>query len=251
MMGYTHAAIGAAGALAVASLNGSESPEIYLTAAIAGALGGVVVDIDTKDQRKDPKVTDAGRTRLATIGLVVLGLLLDIATDGTIISSIVSRQYFAMGGVIAFIVLMIIGHNTEHRTFSHSLLFSALTSVCIYFIYPQATIYYLVGEVLHLLLDMLNYPYKNHGIWLLYPIKTGRGIAFELCKSARTGNKICYFIGIISFAAISIYYMWTIGDTDKIASPIIVLVYIVVAFHFVRRKSEKEQRHIMHMRGEL
>jgi hypothetical protein len=37
----------------------------------------------------------------------------------------------------------------------------------------------------------------------------------------------------------------------KAIAPAVVLVYMVVAMHFVRRKSEKEQRHIMHMRGEL
>lgn len=37
----------------------------------------------------------------------------------------------------------------------------------------------------------------------------------------------------------------------KAVAPAAVLIYVVVAMHFVRQKSEKEQRHIMHMRGEL
>lgn len=77
MMGYTHAAIGAAGALSLAALNGDGSPVLYITATVAGALGGVAVDIDTRDNLKNPKVTDAGRTRLATAGLLVISILLD------------------------------------------------------------------------------------------------------------------------------------------------------------------------------
>jgi len=36
----------------------------------------------------------------------------------------------------------------------------------------------------------------------------------------------------------------------KAIAPVVVLIYMVVAMHFVRQKSEKEQRHIMHMPGE-
>ena len=117
--------------------------------------------------------------------------------------------------------------------------------------YPDAATYCFVGGVLHLLFDMLNNPFNNHGVWLLYPIKTGKGIAFGICKAARTGNKICYFAGIILFVGMSAFYFWRIGDVMKAIAPAVVLIYMVVAMHFVRQKSEKEQRHIMHMRGEL
>jgi hypothetical protein len=49
----------------------------------------------------------------------------------------------------------------------------------------------------------------------------------------------------------SAFYFWRIGDVMKAIAPAVVLIYMVVAMHFVRQKSEKEQRHIMHMRGEL
>lgn len=77
MMGYTHAAISAAGALSIAALNGDGSPALYITAALAGAVGGVAVDIDTRDNLTNPKVTDAGRTRLAIVGLLGISILLD------------------------------------------------------------------------------------------------------------------------------------------------------------------------------
>lgn len=60
MMGYTHAAIGAAGALSLAALNGDGSPALYITASLAGALGGVAIDIDTRDNLTNPKVQMRG-----------------------------------------------------------------------------------------------------------------------------------------------------------------------------------------------
>ena len=251
MMGYTHAAIGAAGALSLAALNGNGSPTIYITASLAGALGGVAVDIDTRDNLTNPKITDAGRTRLAIVGLLGISILLDWFFKTGILMTAISRQYTALTGLIVFAVALLIGVFSPRRTFSHSLLFIAITTIGVYCIYPDAATYYFVGGVLHLLFDMLNNPFNNHGVWLLYPIKTGKGIALGICKAARTGNKICYFAGIILFVGMSVFYFWRIGDVMKAISPAIVLVYMVVAMHFVRQKSEKEQRHIMHMRGEL
>ena len=163
----------------------------------------------------------------------------------------ISRQHTALTGLIVFAVVLLIGFLSPHRTFSHSLLFIAITTIGVYCIYPDAATYYFVGGVLHLLFDMLNNPYNNHGVWLLYPIKTGKGIALGICKAARTGNKSCYFAGIILFVGMSAFYFWRIGDVMKAIAPAVVLIYMVVAIHFVRQKSEKEQRHIMHMRGEL
>lgn len=251
MMGYTHATIGAAGAVSLAALYGDGSTACNITASIAGALGGVVVDIDTRDNLTNPKVTDAGRTRIAIMGLLGISILVDWVFKTGIITTTLSRQYTALIGLIVFAVPLLIGFFSSHRTFSHSLLFVVITSIGVYCIYPVAVTYYFIGGVLHLLFDMLNNPFNNHGVWLLYPIKTGKGIAFGICKAARKGNKICYFAGIIMFVGMSAFYFWKVGDAIKVIAPAIILVYMIVAMHFVRQKSEKEQRHIMHMRGEL
>jgi inner membrane protein len=251
MMGYTHAVIGACGAITLATISGNWSAETYMIASVAGALGGTAIDIDTKDRITNPKVTDAGRTRLAVIGLVAFGVIMDFVLKTGIIREIVSRQYYSLGGMVAFIILGTIGSFTPHRTFSHSLLFILLTSLCIGFVYPTAMKYYFIGSILHLLLDMLNNPYNGHGIWLLYPLKRGNGIALRLCQAARKGNKAFYFVGIVLFAIVSVFYMWLIGDIQRTIMPVLILAYATIVMHFVRKKSEKEQRHIMHMRGEL
>ena len=57
MMGYTHAAIGAAGGLAAAVIlsEGEATSALYVTATVAGIVGGIAVDADVIDQRGDKR----------------------------------------------------------------------------------------------------------------------------------------------------------------------------------------------------
>ena len=251
MMGYTHAAIGAGGALAAAILSsqGKPSPELYVVAAVAGVLGGIIVDADVVDKKVPSKVTDGSRSRLVGIGILIAGLLLDAGLNMGILSGIMERHNNALGGTAALLILGIIAHLigriVGHRTFSHSLWFIGLTTLSIYFICPIATGYFFIGAILHLLLDLLNNQAPNrdgswHGVWLLYPIKKGNGIALRKCKAFGTGNTAFYFIGIILFVLSTGYYVWLIQDSELMAVPIILLIIAVLALHFVRRKSEKE-----------
>lgn len=250
MMDYTHVAWGAAGAVSLAALGGDGSSGTYVMAAVAGALGGAAVDIEVKDQLSNPKVTDAGRTRLAVLGLIGLGVLADWIFKLGTISKIIDSGYVALGGVIAFLIFMVICHFTPHRTFTHSLFFIAISGVCVGAVYPDAAIYYAVGALLHVILDMFNHKViEGHGIWLLYPIKFGDGIALKLCKAGGTGNKVLYFIGLVLFALGTAMYVYRFKDNGNIIAPIIVAVYIIVVLHFVRIKSERELRHIAHMHG--
>lgn len=251
MMGYTHAAIGAAGGLAAAILFGATdaTPALYVTATIAGAIGGVAVDADVIDQREGRIVTDGSRSRLAVIGLLIVGLLLDIGAEMGILSSILSKSDNARIGFFGFLILFLIanliGRFVGHRTFSHSLWFILLTTVCITLGYPVAGGYYFLGAILHLLFDLLNHQAPNkdgtwHGVWLLYPIKLGKGIALKKCKAFGTGNTTIYFLSMILYVALSIYYVRLMGSVEQAVAPVILLVATIVILHFVRRKSEKE-----------
>ena len=251
MMGYTHAVVGAAGAVMMACLCHDGTPEQYFLATVAGTLGGISADIDVKDNFKNPKVTEAIRTKISVLGLLVLAVVLDFIFKIGALDSILSRQYLALGGVIMFCLLLLIGYFTEHRTFTHSLTFVILTSLCMFFVYPKAVIYYSIGCLSHIILDIFNYKFRNHGVWLLFPLKIGNGIAFGLCKSGRIGNKVLYFIGLSLFLIASVAYMFLMKDLLKSLLLSILCIYIPIVMHFVRRKSEKEQRHIMHIKGEL
>ena len=218
MMGYTHAAIGAAGGLAAAIIlsEGNASSELYVTATVAGIIGGITVDADVIDERGVKKVTDGSRSRLAAIGILIVGLLLDVGFELGILSSILSASSnvrIGLGGfIILFLIANLIGRIVGHRTFSHSLWFIVLTTVCFAMIYPAAGGYFFLGAILHLLFDLLNWNAPNkdgtwHGVWLFYPIKRGEGIALKKCKASGEGNKALYFTAIIVDIVLTIYYI--------------------------------------------
>lgn len=251
MMGYTHAVVGASGALAYALSNGDYTPELYAVAVVAGTLGGVLVDIDTRDHKTNPKVTDASRSRYAALGLLLLGIIIGLFTQAKILMECFIEPSVLIFGLFSFILICIIGFFTPHRTFSHSLLFIVVSTISISLICIRTLEYYFIGALLHLILDMLNNPYQQHGIWLFYPLKTGKGIAFGMCKAARTGNKIIYFMGLFIFLFLSSIYILQMKDIVNAIIPCIIILYMVMVLHFVRKKSEKEQRHIMHIKGEI
>ena len=248
MMGYTHAAIGAGGALALADFLGHTTPDAFLLATVAGAVGGIAPDIDVKDSRK---VKDGTRSRIMVFIIAIIGLSLGQLLGYGTLSGMIQRKYAALLGLVIFIALLVAGHFTEHRTFTHSLLFLILTTGCIYSIAPAMTIYYFVGCLLHIVLDMLNNRFNQHGVWLLYPIKTGKGIALGLCKAARLGNKIFYFVGIALYIVAGTWCVMQFYEGQDCIAPAIMSLVVLVTLHYARAKSEKEQRHLMHISGEL
>ena len=244
MMGYTHIALGAAIALSTAVVGDDISPSVFIVATIAGEIGGIVPDIDMKDTSK---ITDAGRSRVASVILLGLGIGLDYFLKLGIYNEIISRGYYSIVGLVAFILLLFIGSRTPHRSFSHSALFVLITSIAFFLIYPPSLPYYFTGITLHIILDMFN----KQGVYLLYPIKLGNGFALGLCKSNRIANKVFYFIGVILLISASAMYFEQIISWEQSIAPAIILVATVLILHFVRKKSEKEIRHIMHINKEL
>lgn len=253
MMGYTHAAIGAAGGLAAAIIlsEGDVTSALYVTATVAGILGGISVDADVIDQRDEKVITDGSRSRLAAIEILIVGLLLDAGFKMGIISNILSAPNKVWMGIAGFIILFLIAHLIGriigHRTFSHSLWFILLTTACIALVYPAAGGYFFLGSILHLLFDLLNYQAPNkdgtwHGVWLFYPIKRGNGIALRKCKAYSKGNRSLYFTAILLYVVMTIYYVVRMGSIKQAVAPIILLIVTVIILHIVRRKSEKELR---------
>ena len=254
MMGYTHAAVGAAGGLAAAILlkDGEATSALYVTSTVAGIIGGIVVDADVIDDRREERqVTDGSRSRLAAIGILVVGLLLDVVFKMGTINSILSAPNMVLIGFAGFIILFLIAHligkKVGHRTFSHSLWFILLTTTCIALIYPAAGGYFFLGAILHLLFDLLNHQAPNndrtwHGVWLFYPIKRGKGIALRKCKAFGKGNTALYFTAIFLYIVLSLYYVVLMGSIKLAVAPIILLIVTVIILHLVRRKSEKELR---------
>lgn len=247
-MGYTHAVIGAGGALAAASTLGYVTPDTFLLATVAGAMGGVAPDVDVKDNKK---VKDGTRSRIAVLMIAAAGLLLDQLFGYGAISELLQRQYVSMVGIIAFIVFLVVGHFTEHRTFTHSILFTVITTGCVFAFSPKMSAYYFVGCLLHIILDLLNGKFNHHGIWLFYPIKIGEGIAFGLCQAARTGNKVFYFVGFVIYAIAAALCVSQFRESQDWIAPAAEILVMAITLRYARSKSEKEQRHLMYIKGEL
>lgn len=244
MMGYTHVAVGAAGAMTVATIMGYDTPGMFITATVAGAIGGVVADIDT---RGSAMVTDAVRARHEVVGLVVVGMILLAWLHWNSHSGIIPFDLSSLFGLLAFIFMLLAGMATQHRTFTHSLLFLALTSAGTYFVYPGALVYFVVGGVLHLLLDMLNKPYGGHGVHPLYPLRIGKGIAPGICASFGIGNNVFYFLGLAVFLGESGFMLWKMKEISKMTVPLILIIYLIVTLHIVRRTTERQmsrERHV-------
>ncbi len=196
MLRNTHAAWGVASAAAVTHC---ESVGQIIAVSCVGALGGVICDIDLFSKHNH-------KNRLARIiiGITVFLILL-AAVDFYFHLGIYRHIYAYAGfgqsaGIIGFIALCIIFMAAAHRKFSHSLLACALSTLCVYLIYPPVYIGYAAGFISHLALDLLNRKPEQ----LFFPVK--KGVCFNLMYSDRTGNTALFLVGILMaviFLAIS------------------------------------------------
>lgn len=50
---------------------------------------------------------------------------------------------------------------------------------------------------------------------------------------------------------VSAYYIYLIRDPIIVFMPAVLMVYVIIVLFLVRRKSERQLRHIMHIKGEL
>lgn len=101
-------------------------------------------------------------------------------------------MYIIMGTIV-LLVTCIIGRRSEHRTFTHSLLYIVLIAVGFFCILPELALPVLVEGLSHLTIDTLN---KKPVPWL-YPLRK-TGICFRLCYASKTGNYILMWLGLIA-----------------------------------------------------
>lgn len=243
MQGYTHATIGAASAVALAIAASNPSAETFVAAAAVGALGGIAPDVDVKDNKQ---VTDAGRTRWSVLGLLIIAVITDFIYQKRIMEIVKACDVLILCGILAFTLVLFLCHFTQHRTVSHSLAFWAWTTVAFAYIDENLCVYYSLGCITHFVLDIVN----KTGIRLFYPFGK-KGFCLKWCRGDRMANKVVYFIGIIAFGLILAYYGYMCREFEKLIMPAVLGIYMLVAMHLVRRKSEREVRHIMHIKGEL
>ena len=196
MLAKTHIVTGIASALIIT--RPTTVPGL-MTAVTGGAVGGWVVDIDCKN-------VDFDREELHEKAANVLSLAAFIFIDfffGDNMCHYVASHWQAEGrwALIGFILLMIIGYNTKHRSFTHSFVGMALFGSAVRYFCQPALQAFLCGYGAHIALDLLN----KTGMELFFPAK--KRFCLNLFYSNKTANKWFFRLGILIDAMLGVYLL--------------------------------------------
>lgn len=186
MLGKTHVTLGIASALAIT--HPVTVPGI-ITSVIGGAVGGWIVDVDCKGKEIDKeKVYDAIIIALIIGAFIFLDFLI-----GKGICRYVSdnRGPILWGSLIGFLLLLIIGFNTKHRTFTHSFLGMVLFGLVSYLAVRPIALPFLVGYTSHIVADLFN----KKGLQLFFPFKWK--LCFNLFKADSRANSILFWLTFV------------------------------------------------------
>lgn len=91
----------------------------------------------------------------------------------------------------SIIILLLIGLNTKHRTFTHSFLAIFLYSTAMYFFCRPASLPFLIGYASHIVADLFN----KLGVQLFFPFKWRP--CLKLCSSNKKANKVLFWICLV------------------------------------------------------
>ena len=180
MMGKTHYTIGLATALVVLQ---PESVGECMVALIAGSLGGVTADNDTL-QRSHAKLG-----HLMALKTMLLAIIIDLFFRLGLCESVYENQPSAAIGLIAFVILWLIGYCSDHRTFTHSFIGLLLYSLAAAMIDQKFALGFAVAYLSHLILDVMT----RKKLPLLYPFNYG--VCLKLCYANKTADKVIRFVG--------------------------------------------------------
>ena len=195
MMSKTHITVGVATSLAVCM---PTTTGCILSAVIGGAVGGILCDIECKST---PVMRDAVYGRLIAAGVSGIVLAADWFLKTGIWASIFSQDKFSLIlGAAVLLITCIIGRLSEHRTFTHSLLFVLLIDFGFFCISPLLMVPVLAGGLSHLIIDTFN---KKPVPWL-YPIRK-KGFCFNVCYASKIGNSILMWAGFGACLALLIW----------------------------------------------
>lgn len=188
MLGKTHIALGIASALLIT--HPLTVPGV-VTTITGGALGGWIVDVDLKNRDVTKDADEAREKIYDTIidGLFICAfLLLDFFIGKGIWKYIIDHWGLQIwGSLMGFIILLLIGLNTKHRTFTHSFIGMALFVFSMYFLCRPIVVPFAIGYASHLVADFFN----KLGLQLFFPLKWRP--CLKLCGSDKKANKILFW----------------------------------------------------------
>lgn len=191
MMSKTHLAVGIAACLAAAP----PTAEGLCYALMGGAAGSIVCDVDRSSERPSRDLKQGW------------GLAFTIFFAAFMHESYTNWRTFAAENLLAYpmrlvciallIVLLLFAVNGAHRGFSHSLLMFIFSFALIFLISRQTSLFYGIGFLTHLLLDVLN----KKPVRIFYPAK---GICTNWFYADGLANRILVWLGTAACTALLI-----------------------------------------------
>ena len=220
MLGKTHFVLGMASALAITH---PQTVPGVITAMTAGAIGGWIVDVDIKnsdaelsEDAKRESIYDAIIDGLFIISFIVLDFFIEKGMCQYVIDN---WGVPVWGSLFGIIILMLIGLNTKHRTFTHSFLAMALLSGCVYMFCRPAVIPFAIGYASHLISDFFN----KLGLQLFFPLKWRP--CLKLCRSDKKVNHILFWLSLVADVALGAFlFAKAMNGVDQSGSNFIALV---------------------------
>ena len=203
MMSKTHIAVGIAASLAAAPA----TAEGLSFALMGGAIGSLICDIDRSSDRPSRDVRQGW------------GIAFTVFFTAFMHESYVYWQTFRAETIFSnplilvclglLVVLLLFAINGAHRGFSHSLLMFFASSVLVFFINRQTSLFYAIGFLTHLFLDLLN---KNP-VRIFYPAK---GICLGWFYADGLANRILLLTGTGGCAALLILKYQMYGNLLRV-----------------------------------
>ena len=191
MLGKTHIALGMASALVITH---PETIPGVITAMAGGAIGGWIVDVDIKN-RNTSESEEARREsiydRIINGLFIVAFLAVDFFTGKGMCQYVIDHWGIkTWTSLLGILILVLIGLNTKHRTFTHSFLVMVLFTGLVYLSCRPATIPFLAGYASHIIADFFN----CLGEQLFFPLKWRP--CLKLCKSDKRANRVLFWISL-------------------------------------------------------
>lgn len=147
---------------------------------MSGAMiGGIIPDIDLRNSMVSKYI----KTKFIYTSLILLSSLL-VASFYFKSQFILYKYHFKLIGLFLLLVSACFSKFTGHRMYSHSILGLSIFSYGIYIIYKPLCMWFIIGYISHILIDLLNF----QGEALLFPFKGS--YSFKICKSSGIVNNL-------------------------------------------------------------
>ncbi len=188
MMSKTHLAVGIAASLAAAP----PTKEGLCYALMGGAIGSLICDIDRSSERPSRDVKQGWAIAFT---IFFAGFMHESYTYWqTFKAEHLLSDPLKVGCLGLLLVLFLFSIHGAHRGFSHSLLMCLGSSVLIFFLSKQTCMFYIVGFLTHLLLDVLN----KKPVRVFYP---ARGVCLGWFYADGLANRVLLLLGTAGIAA--------------------------------------------------